>query len=102
MNIQKNPTRLTETPQSLPPEAEPPIRSTYLHKEALRELGASLARPGAAAAPALGKFDFLERNEDNSAKIIEVYRITNDAQAAGEAITPAAQWLLDNHYLIEE
>ena len=102
MNIQTNPTRLNEAPQSLPPEAEPPIRSTYLHKEALRELGAALARPGAAADAALGKLDFLERNEDNSAKIIEIYRITNDAQAAGEAITPAAQWLLDNHYLIEE
>ncbi|TAM96787.1 MAG: hypothetical protein EPN45_20295, partial [Rhizobiaceae bacterium] len=102
MNIQTNPSRLNETPQALPQDSEPPIRSTYLHKEALRELGAALARPGAAAAAALGKLDFLARNEDNSARIIDVYRITNDAQAAGEAITPAAQWLLDNHYLIEE
>src|SRR5690606_38619272 len=29
-------------------------------------------------------------------------RSTNEVQARGESITPAAQWLLDNHYVVEE
>ena len=39
---------------------------------------------------------------ENAAKILDVYRSTNAAQARGETITPAAQWLLDNNYLVEE
>ena len=35
-------------------------------------------------------------------KILDVYRSTNAAQTRGEMVTPAAQWLLDNNYLVEE
>ena len=50
----------------------------------------------------LEAFDFRARHRDNAAKILETYRSTNSAQARGEPITPAAQWLLDNNYLVEE
>ena len=30
------------------------------------------------------------------------YRSTNAAQTRGEMVTPAAQWLLDNNYLVED
>ena len=52
--------------------------------------------------PGLTAIDFQRRIRENGNKILDVYRATNDAQAKGETITPAAQWLLDNHYLIEE
>lgn len=46
--------------------------------------------------------DFQARVRDDAAKILDVYRAVNAAQLKGDAITPAAQWLLDNHYLVEE
>ena len=55
--------------------------------DALYDLGVKLASPGAVADSELDDVDFHERNEDNSRRIVEVYRSTNDAQAAGEAFT---------------
>ena len=88
----------------LPPAApaEPPIRLTYLHEERLNRLGADLARGDIPEMPGLGDFDFHRRNADNEQTILSVYRATSEATASGEAITPAAQWLLDNHFLVEE
>ena len=48
------------------------------------------------------KFDFQKRIREDAAKILDVYRSTNAAQTRGEMVTPAAQWLLDNNYLVEE
>ncbi len=47
-------------------------------------------------------FDFQKRIRESATKILDVYRSTNAAQARGEMVTPAAQWLLDNNYLVEE
>jgi cyclic beta-1,2-glucan synthetase len=102
MNIQTEPSHLEKGIHPLPADAELPIRSTFLHEERLRKLGESLAKGELEFFYGLETFDFQERNRENAAKILEVYRLTNDAQARGEAITPAAQWLLDNHYLVEE
>ena len=86
----------------LPPAAEIAIRLTYFHEERLRSLGADLARGIIGEYPGLGPFDFHARNLDNAQRILSVYRGTSEAQAAGDAITPAAQWLLDNQYLVDE
>ncbi len=102
MNTETKPVPQTESPHLMPAEADPPVRSIYLHEEGLRELGARLAAADAVADAALDQFDFHERNQDNSDTILNVYSSTNEAQGAGETVTPAAQWLLDNHYLVEE
>ncbi len=102
MNIRTEPSHLEKGIHPLPADAELPIRSTFLHEEKLRKLGESLARGELEFFYGLETFDFQERNRENAAKILEIYRLTNDAQARGETITPAAQWLLDNHYLVEE
>src|SRR5688500_13577167 len=102
MNIRTEPTHLEKGIHPLPADAELPIRSTFLHEDKLRKLGESLAKGELEFFYGLETFDFQERNRENAAKILEVYRLTNDAQARGEAVTPAAQWLLDNHYLVEE
>ncbi len=85
-----------------PADAEEPIRSHFLDEERLRTLGEALARGDVSELAALKPFDFQARLRDNAKKILAVYRATNAAQGRGEAVTPAAQWLLDNNYLVEE
>ena len=74
----------------------------FLHEDRLRALGESLARNEIPSLFGMETFDFQQRIRENAAKILDVYRSTNAAQARGEMITPAAQWLLDNNYLVEE
>jgi hypothetical protein len=61
MNVETKTAPLPETLHPMPPEADMPIRSTYLHEEALRELGARLAGGGPAIDPALDGLDFHAR-----------------------------------------
>ncbi|MEO9337305.1 glucoamylase family protein [Mesorhizobium sp. SB112] len=102
MNIQADSDRIKTALPLFPAQAEQPIRSNFLPAEKLRALGEAVARDGVKTSYGLESFDFQARNRDNAAKILEVYTSTNAAQARGEPITPAAQWLLDNNYLVEE
>ncbi|RJG45648.1 glucoamylase family protein [Mesorhizobium sp. DCY119] len=103
MNVQTDPAALEEkTVAIFPAVAEQPIRSNYLPEDRLRALGESLARNEVTDFYGLKPFDFQARNRENAEKILAVYRATNAAQAKGDAITPAGQWLLDNNYLVEE
>ncbi|MGN6767783.1 MAG: protein ndvB, partial [Rhizobiaceae bacterium] len=102
MNVENKTALLPESLHPMPPDADLPIRSTYLHEEALRELGARLAGGGPVIDSELDGLDFHARIDAIADTILKVYRITDAAQSAGETVTPAAQWLLDNHYLIEE
>ncbi|MET0598352.1 MAG: glucoamylase family protein [Mesorhizobium sp.] len=103
MNVRTDPSLLETGVHPLPADAELPIRSIFLPEDKLRKLGESLAKGEIDFFYGLGEeFDFHQRNKDNARHILEVYRVTNDAQARGETVTPAAQWLLDNHYLVEE
>jgi cyclic beta-1,2-glucan synthetase len=86
----------------LPPKAEQPIRFDFFQEERLRSLGVDLASGRLPHFPGLGEGNFHARIKEDAAKILAVYQDTNAAQARGEAITPAAQWLLDNNYLVEE
>ena len=100
MNIQTDPSLLKGAVKPLPVNAAP-IRSTFYHEANLRKLGEDLARKKSAV-PCYTAFDFQRRIRENGKKILQVYRTMNEAQARGEVVTPAAQWLLDNYYLIEE
>lgn len=102
MNIQTNPAQIDKTSASFPAITEEPIRSNFLPEDRLRALGETLARGDLKDLFGLTPFDFQARTRDSAKKILEVYRSTNAAQAKGETITPAAQWLLDNNYLVEE
>lgn len=101
MNIQTRPDMGVGAERLLTP-AEAPIRSTFLPEERMRQLGETLARQRLDSYFDLGGFDFQQRVRDDATKILEVYRSVNNAQAKGDSITPAAQWLLDNHYVVEE
>ncbi|MER8646523.1 glucoamylase family protein [Mesorhizobium sp. M1252] len=102
MNIQTNPAHIEKSSAGFPVITEEPIRSNFLPEERLRALGESLAKGDIKDLFGLTQFDFQARIRDSAKKILEVYRSTNAAQAKGETITPAAQWLLDNNYLVEE
>jgi len=86
----------------LPPKAEQPIRLDFFQEERLRNLGVDLASGRLPHFQGLGEGNFHARIKEDAEKILTVYQDTNAAQSRGEAITPAAQWLLDNNYLVEE
>lgn len=102
MNIQNDPEQLKLTAQDIPGPPEEPIRDQFLHEDRLRQLGEDLAENRIHSLFGMEPFDFQKRIRENAAKIVEVYKATNAAQARGEIVTPAAQWLLDNNYLVEE
>ena len=102
MNIQTDPGRLKQTAHQFPAPPEEPIRDQFLHEDRLRALGERLARNEIPSLLGMETFEFQKRIRENGATILDVYRSTNAAQARGETVTPAAQWLLDNHYLVEE
>ncbi|MBT9370572.1 glucoamylase family protein [Rhizobium sp. CSW-27] len=98
-----------QTPSQTPRETEgkqidhnEAIRAIYLNAEELRSCGEALARDGAQTLPGLMPFDFRERHKENEKEILRVYRTTAKDVEAGATITPAAEWLLDNHYIVEE
>ena len=97
------------TPAATPRETEgkqidhnEAIRATYFNAEDLRACGEALARDGVQSLPGFMSFDFRERHKENEKEILRVYRSTAKDVEAGATITPAAEWLLDNHYIVEE
>ncbi len=78
------------------------IRSTYFNIDALRECGEKLGREGVPSLPGAVEFEFFKRHQENEKEILRVYRATATDVDAGASITPAAEWLLDNYYIVEE
>jgi cyclic beta-1,2-glucan synthetase len=94
-----SPSRDTETKQI---DHNDSIRSTYMSIEDIKAMGASAATSGVNSLVAFAPFDFFARHKENEKEILRVYRTTAADVEAGETITPAAEWLLDNHYIVEE
>ncbi|WP_052183086.1 glucoamylase family protein [Rhizobium sp. YS-1r] len=78
------------------------IRSTYFNIDGLRECGEKLGREGTSGLPGFAGFDFFQRLKENEKEIFRVYRAAAVDVDAGATITPAAEWLLDNYYIVEE
>lgn len=82
--------------------SEQPIRSAFASGHGLFETGAALAR-GAIELPAdLKGFLPRRRTGENADQIRRIAATLGIAQREGESLTPAADWLLDNAYLIDE
>ncbi|GGA88624.1 protein ndvB [Brucella endophytica] len=79
-----------------------PIRASYKSPEDLETLAAAVARGEHIRLPEYEPFDFTKRLSENAGLILHVYRTSDAAARAGETITPAAQWLLDNHYTVDK
>ncbi|HTV71754.1 MAG TPA: glucoamylase family protein [Rhizobiaceae bacterium] len=102
MNIHTDSERLNAHSVPVPGPAELPIRSTFWHDSELERLGAELAEGQVQAVAGLGPYDVRAQVKQAGQEILTVVRRATSAQQAGEAITPAANWLLDNHYLVDD
>ena len=80
---------------------EPPLRSMLFSADRMEQHGKSLALAHRLV-PGRARDQLLTRLADNEAVLEEVCDLLAAAVAEGRRITPAADWLLDNFYLIEE
>ncbi len=102
MSLQNSPATTSRDPEAKQIDHNGSIRLTYFSIEELKACGEEMARSGNIKLPAYTPFDFLRRHKENDREILRVYRSTASDVAAGAVITPAAEWLLDNHYIVEE
>lgn len=81
--------------------AASPIRIPFWSGPSLFAAGADLAgmRP---ALPEFQPFDVFARLQDNQAAILSNYLSIQEAAQDQTLITPAAEWLIDNHHVVEE
>jgi cyclic beta-1,2-glucan synthetase len=80
---------------------EQPLRSELYSVDQLERHAKTVAEShqlSTAAAPD----KLLPRLDDNERVLVQTYDLVTAAVAAGRRVSPAAEWLLDNFYLIEE
>ena len=78
-----------------------PVREELFSAERLEEHARSLAvAQTVTPRPARGH-PLAGRLADNGAVLLHAYRMIAQSAEAGRAITPAAEWLVDNYYLVE-
>ncbi len=82
-------------------DEEPPLRSELFSADQMEQHGRNLA-VAHRLAPGRAPDRLLTRLDQNELVLIDVCDRVTAAVAANRRITPAAEWLLDNFYLIEE
>ena len=83
------------------PELEPPIRDELLGVERLEQQAESLAaEPTSAAAPKAPALS--SRLRDNGRVLLRCYRMIAEVIRNEGAITPAAEWFVDNFHIVDE
>ncbi|MEM8873289.1 MAG: glucoamylase family protein [Planctomycetota bacterium] len=80
---------------------EQPLRRDLLSVDQLEHHAHQLAERHEAI-DAIGSDHLLPRLDENEQVLLGAYEIVNEAAEANRRITPAAEWLIDNFYLIEE
>src|SRR5712664_3851246 len=87
--------------EAAPWDNEESIREELFSIERLEQHAESLAAAQPVTArPTTGR-SLAVRLRDNESVLLEAYRTIASAVGAGRAITPAAEWLLDNYHLVE-
>lgn len=102
MPLHNTPSSSSREPEAKLIDYNDSIRSTFFSLEDLRQGGETLALKGAPSLPGFFPFEFRPRHRENENEILRVYRATAADVEAGASITPAAEWLLDNHHVVEE
>jgi cyclic beta-1,2-glucan synthetase len=98
----KTPFRQPVGRRDRPTEADTaPIRNELFSAERLEGHARSLAEAQGAGRMGRGR-SLVGRLADNQAVLLETYRDTVQALDEGAAITPAAEWLIDNFHLTEK
>ena len=80
---------------------EPPLRAELFSADQMEQHGKSLASAHRLA-PGRGSDRLLARLAENEEILADVCDLLAAAVTANRRVTPAAEWLLDNFYLIEE
>jgi cyclic beta-1,2-glucan synthetase len=78
-----------------------PIRAELFSVERLEEHARSLAAAQPVDTKARKGHPLADRLDDNAATLLKAYRSLVKAVDRGRAITPAAEWLIDNYHLVE-
>ncbi len=87
------------------PDAELPLRAELFSIRQLEQHAKTLAgwhEVQTAGRFGAGKDQLLDRLDSNREVLAETYDLIANAVSRGRRITPAAEWFLDNYYLIEE
>src|SRR5687767_7140460 len=84
-----------------PLELEPPIRAELFGVERLEQHAESLAVAQRVLSSGRGR-RLSPRVEDNGHVLRESYRVIANAIREERAITPAAEWLVDNFHIVDE
>src|SRR5580700_6910017 len=90
------------TPVPIPGEPEEPIRAELFSPERLEQHGESLAAAQTVSTPIDAGRPLIPRVLENGRVLLEYYRSTAEAIQHDQSITPAAEWLVDNFYIVEE
>src|SRR5512146_424394 len=87
--------------QARMPGDEPPLRAELFSVDQLNQHARALASlQEVVAVP--GRDHLLPRLRENERLLLDAYTLVSTAAEQERRITPAAEWLLDNFYLIEE
>jgi len=82
-------------------EDERPVRAEIFSVERLEQYAQTLAAEHRTVTKK-GRAQLLPRLEDNGRKLVGAYRILVETVGDGHAISPAAEWLIDNFHIVEE
>jgi cyclic beta-1,2-glucan synthetase len=85
-----------------PWNTEASIREELFGIERLEEHAESLAAAQQISTRSWARRSLAARLKDNEAVLLKAYRVIGGAAGEGHAVTPAAEWLLDNYHLVEE
>src|SRR5580692_2179399 len=78
------------------------VRAELFSSERLEQHAASLAAAQQVTRRRSARRSLNARLKDNESVLLAAYRAIGAAVGEGRAITPAAEWLLDNYHLVEE
>jgi cyclic beta-1,2-glucan synthetase len=84
-----------------PPETDQPIRAELFSIERLEQHGESLALAQQITKKHVTGRDLAKRLRDNGRVLREAYSSISNAVHEERAITPAAEWLIDNFYVVQ-
>jgi cyclic beta-1,2-glucan synthetase len=88
-------------PRASPWDNEAAVREELFSIERLEQHAESLAAAQhVITRPTAGR-SLAARLRENESVLLEAYRAIASTVGAGRAITPAAEWLLDNYHLVE-
>ncbi len=79
-----------------------PIRHEFWAEDSYKATFSELARREVFDLAGFGTFDFFKRMDENQLAIRQNFFAISKAASDEQVLTPAAEWLLDNHHVIDE